>query len=416
MIAPFCSIFGNIPTIIASKTFLPSISTAIYLLSQISTTEAKIKSPDQKIKITELDKMEALTIANYVEANSDNFDFKELQKIIGHGFSKKEFTFFAGVELKYQDKANQFKNNMLIELAVFHNLKTLSAVLDNCDFKSYPDIAEQTLTYTDINQKNLLNHACRARGVIGDNLTKKIVDIYVDNLDKETLLSVVDKYIFTLPEEQFLKIANKIGHENLAKIFESKLSAKEIKAEISKYHSPDLLMKKDGAGFEKNTLVDYVILENKPELIHAMNEGQNIQISQETVYDTSDLVNFIKQGYGIQINKQIADEMEQHEFSITKKPNVYRTTDDSTLFGMIADKHTLKTLPKDLGKEIFDGFKDETTLKNFLNNLKYCKKYISSLSETQSKSSSSEQPSAEIRNASSKKSEEKDKMTNIREL
>ena len=162
-------------------------------------------------------------------------------------------------------------------------------------------------------------------------------------------------------------------------------------------------MKKDGAGFEKNTLVDYVILENKPELIHAINEGQNIQISQETVYDTADLINFIKQGYGIQINKQIADKMEQYEFSITKKPNVYRTTDDSTLFGMIADKHTLKTLPEDLGKQIFDGFKDETTLKNFLNNLKSCKKYILEQSKSIDHNQSQQKPATEIEKASSKR-------------
>lgn len=378
MVAPFNPIISLTISSIA-KSLLPSASTAMYLLyqSQISTAEAKIKSPDQKIKISELDKLEAFNIANYVEARSDNFAFTELQQQIGHAFSKKELTFFAGVELKYQDKPNLFKNNMLIEFAVYHHLTALNNILDNCDFKSHPDITQQTLTYTDINQKNLLNHACRARGVIGNKTTKKIVDIYVDNLDKETLLSSIDKYIFTLPEEQFLKIANKIGYDNLIKIFENRLSSEEIKSEIAKYHSPDLLMKIGGEGFEKNTLVDYVILENKPELIHALNEGQDIQFSQETVYDTSDLINFIKQGYGIQVNKQIADEMKQHEFSITEKSNVYKTTDDSTLFGMIADKHTLKTLPKDLGKQIFKEFKDETVIENFLHNLEFCKKYIS---------------------------------------
>ena len=376
-----------------------SISTAMCFLylSQIPETAEAKKTSRPRIKPKLHDQYLALNLGIFVNKNRGEFDAKKFKAESGLDISPKQFTWLAGIEFEHQDQPNLFKNNILTYYTLFHHLKTLSGILDNCDFKKYPDIAEETLTHRDINKKNLLNHVCRSRGVIGDNLTKKIVDIYVDSLDKKALLSAVDKFIFTLPEEQFLKIANKIGRENLTKNFSGKLSSKKIKAEISKYHSPHLLMKKSGDGYEKNTL-----------------------LIQQIISDPLELIEKIKAGFGVQISQEIAEKMQsQHGFSIADRPNVYITSGD-TLFGIIADKHTYKTLSAQDQQKASKIFQNVTILENFLANLKSCKKHISPTSESQSQPSISKNPATKIQQASleikGKETRKTSKMKSAREL
>jgi hypothetical protein len=338
----------------AIKALTPAIYSGAFLLflEQTITTEAK-KTSYKSIEPTENDKNIATALASHVNLNSAIFDPEKFKKETGVILSPEQFIWLAGIEYGGANRPNSFKNNILIEFAVFHHLDALNEILKNCDFKKYPSLARQTLTYKDVNQKNLLNHVCSARGVIGDILTTKIVDIYVDSLDKDTLLTAVDKFIFTLPEEQFLKIANKIGFENLAKISENKLSAKEIKKEISIYHPPQTLMKKNGYGFKKNVLV-----------------------VQKIISDPDELISLIEKGFGMQITQEMSDKLKKRGFLVDERQNVFITTGD-TLMGIVADRHTFQAMSQDDKIEMSNTYTNQTIFRNLLKNLRNNIKHIS---------------------------------------
>ena len=266
--------------------------------------------------------------------------------------SKLKFTKLVGIEFVDQvyTTKNSFKNNILISAVAFHQLKALNNILDNCDFKSDKQLTNDILSYRDRSGLNLLNHVCGNRGTIGDNLSNKIIDIYVENLDKKTLLESLDKFVLTLPPEQFKKIADKVGIENLQKIG-TNITKQDIKRKISTYHSPNIFLKKNGKGYEQNTL---------------MNKIESHPLALKTM---------IEMGYGVQITPEIASKFDQIEFAITGKPGVYTTTGD-TFSGKLPDIYTYKALSYANKKEMLKYYEPKTVLSNFLENSKANKKYL----------------------------------------
>jgi hypothetical protein len=292
------------------------------------------------------------TISSNYDSTREDFDLRKTLKQLKLN-NKLRFTELVGVEL--DDSNNPFKNNILIQFVVFHKLKILEGILDNCDFKSDRQLTAKTLSYRDDTGLNLLNHACRNRGAVGNNLSDKIIDVYVNNLDKETLLKSLDKFVLTLPPEQFKKIADKVGVESLQEIFKTKkdrkINKKEIREAISAYHSPDILVRKNGVGYEGKTLMNKI--ESDPSLLIAM----------------------INMGYGVQITPKIKEQFKKIKPDIEESPNIYFTSGD-TYSGKLPDINTFRKLDNEAKQNFLKHVEPETVSSNFLKNLKANQKYL----------------------------------------
>lgn len=261
---------------------------------------------------------------------------------------------------------NPFRNSPFIEYAVFHNLN-LDKILDFCDFKSNPQITKDALTYKDVNGLNLINHAMRNRVALGNKLTAKIVDIYVENLDKKTILESLDKFVLTLPPEQFKKIVDKVGAEDLQKIIErknkGKINERIIRQEISKYHSPDIF-----PSLSDSTFSDL--------------DGYNLAtIVKGSTQNPSKILSFVKDGNTVQIGKAMMLEIDQNpqikEQLLSLNHNNIFISESSFHNGILATKSTLKRLSaeeKESFKEEFDI--SQTALENFIKNLKVNREYL----------------------------------------
>jgi hypothetical protein len=225
----------------AVTAFLPSITTLTKAIS--FTALGMVLLPKPEIEASKYNLREMLTVglcySKMLEMDKNNkFIFKELN------IDRLIFTKFVGAEFSDGNPdRNQFKNNILIESVAFQNLRLLNNILDNCDFKSNKELTKNTLSYRDINGLNFLNHVFRNRGAIGNSLSNKIIDIYVENLDKKTLLESLDNFVLTLPPEQFKKIADKVGVENLQK-FNHKINAKKLKKLFLNITLPIFYLKK----------------------------------------------------------------------------------------------------------------------------------------------------------------------------
>jgi hypothetical protein len=167
----------------AVTAFLPSITTLTKAIS--FTALGMVLLPKPEIEASKYNLREMLTVglcySKMLEMDKNNkFIFKELN------IDRLIFTKFVGAEFSDGNPdRNQFKNNILIESVAFQNLRLLNNILDNCDFKSNKELTKNTLSYRDINGLNFLNHVFRNRGAIGNSLSNKIIDIYVENLDKK---------------------------------------------------------------------------------------------------------------------------------------------------------------------------------------------------------------------------------------
>jgi hypothetical protein len=276
--------------------------------------------------------------------HDDNFDFKKLK------LSRRKFTEMVGEEII--DPRDHFKNNILITAAVFHQNKMLNNILDNCDFSSDPQIAEKVLTYKDANGLNLLQHACRNSIAMGDKLVERIIDIYTKNLNKEILFKSIDKFILTLPENHLKKIVKVLGIETLKSILDQKFDENEIKNTISQYHSPNVLKKTKGMGYEKTTVANNVVMDE--------------------FYDNQDnieqLKKSIKFGYGMQITSVVVEKLEKIGFSIAEFPNVYVTAGSHN--GRLADTFTISKFNENSLKSARVRFTETSALKSFEKNLK----------------------------------------------
>ena len=351
----------------AVTAFLPSITTLTKAIS--FTALGMVLLPKPEIEASKYNLREMLTVglcySKMLEMDKNNkFIFKELN------IDRLIFTKFVGAEFSDGNPdRNQFKNNILIESVAFQNLRLLNNILDNCDFKSNKELTKNTLSYRDINGLNFLNHVFRNRGAIGNSLSNKIIDIYVENLDKKTLLESLDNFVLTLPPEQFKKIADKVGVENLQK-FNHKINAKKIKKTISKYHSPDILFKKNYQGYEKTTLL--------------MNSFESNPLV---------LKELIKRGYGVQITPEIEEEFKKIGFSIKGKSGVY-VTSGNTFSGKLPDTQTYNMLSDEIKTEMLKHYENETVLSNFLKNLKANQKHLAQQKTSFSSSRASDSPSA----------------------
>ncbi len=366
---------------------ITSISSASYLVASLSkpllnamtllslgaifklTESKKINTPS--LEISESDKIESyktlMQISQYFDDQKKGniYDFSKLGFDPIKLLEKLGTPYNNGSEGNTRKDTNIFKNNPLIEYAVFHNLD-LYKILDNCDFKSSPEITRKALTYKDINGLNLINHASRNRVALGDKLTARIVDIYVDNLDKESLIKSLDKFVLTLPPEQFQKIANKVGIENLQKIIGKKFNKKIINSEISKYHSPDIFptlpdpSRDDLDGYDKATIVKGST-QDPLEIMRQVKAGNSVQISRNMMQE-------------IEKNSKIKEELSLNSI----RDKIY-ISQSSFYNGILATKHTFSKLSerdKQSFQEEFDI--SQSACENFLKNLKANQEYLAS--------------------------------------
>ncbi len=337
-----------------TASFSPSITT---LLKAVSLTALRFAfMPKQEIEALSFDsdqqeKFNAAMLYSRILA-SPKIDLLKMRRSTPFLTSKLKFTKLVGIEFVDQvyTTNNSFKNNILISAVAFHQLKALNNILDNCDFKSDKHLTKDILSYRDSSGLNLLNHVCGNRGAIGNNLSNRIIDIYVENLDKKTLLESLDKFVLTLPPEQFKKIADKVGIENLQKIG-TNITKKDIKKKISTYHSPNIFFKKNGNGYEQKTLMNSI--ETNPLSLKAM----------------------IQMGYGVQITPEIEEKFKKIGFATKEKSNVYITTGD-TFSGKLPDINTYKILSDENKKKMLEYYENETALGDFSKNLKANKEYL----------------------------------------
>ena len=179
-------------TVAGTASFSPIITT---LLKAVSLTALGFAfMPKQEIEALSFDsdqqeKFNAAILYSRILA-SPEIDLVKMRRSTPFLTSKLKFTKLVGIEFVDQvyTTNNSFKNNILISAVAFHQLKAINNILDNCDFKSDKQLTNDILSYLDRSGLNLLNHVCGNRGTIGDNLSNKIIDIYVENLDKKTLL------------------------------------------------------------------------------------------------------------------------------------------------------------------------------------------------------------------------------------
>jgi len=272
-----------------------------------------------------------------------------------------EYTKLLGIEKipTDADKVDIFRNSILTELAVFHN-RNLAIILDKCDFKSNPELTKYILSYQEANGLNFLNIATRNRIAIGNQLTAKVLDIYVDNLDKETLLKSLDKFVLTLPPEQLKKIIDKVGgKELLEKMDKEKLKKSEIKEAISVFHSPNIFPR----------------LKNKGQTEFEF-DGYDRSTVVERISDSQRAYELISRGNLFQVNEKLMKELISKqgmtEDQIKKHPAIFLSLKND-FTGLLAGKKTNGEIDSFLyGK--FDT--SETALENFTKNLHENKKFL----------------------------------------
>lgn len=272
-----------------------------------------------------------------------------------------EYTKLVGVEKIPTEvgKVDIFRNSILTELAVFHN-RNLVIILDKCDFKSNPELTKYILSYQEANGLNLLNIAIRNRIAIGNQIIEKVVDSYVDNLDKETLLKSLDKFVLTLPPEQLKKIIDKVGGaELLEKFGKEKLKKSEIKEAISVFHSPNIFprLKNKGQtefefdGYDRSTVVERIL--DSQRAYELINRGNLFQVNEKLM-------------------KELISKQGMSEDQIKKHPAVFLSLKND-FTGLLAGKKTNGEIDSFLyGK--FDT--SETALENFIKNLRNNRKFL----------------------------------------
>ena len=277
------------------------------------------------------------------------------------GISPIDYTKLVGVEKIPTEvgKKDVFRNSILTELAVFHN-RNLAIVLDKCDFKSNPELTKYILSYQEANGLNFLNIATRNRVALGDQLTAKIINIYSDNLDKDTLLKSLDKFVLTLPSDQFKKIVDKVGGlEVLNKFYKEKFTKSEIKEVISVFHSPNIFPRFQNKGSHD---LDY--------------DGYDRSTVVEKIKDPERAYDLIQGGNPFQVNGKLMQDLISNQLmtddEIKKHPAIFLSINNS-FSGLLAGPKVNGDVESILHEQ-FDT--SQTSLQNFVNNLQENKKFL----------------------------------------
>lgn len=275
------------------------------------------------------------------------------------------FTKYMGI--KYGDiQQNPFKNSALVELAVFHNNEALNSILDYCNFKMNTEITKQVLSYKDINGVNLLGHAIRNRIAMGNKLSNRIIDIYIDNLDKNDLLKNLDEFVLTLPTKQFKKILSKVGAQSMKDFLESKTIDQSRIDEVlaQNYHSPEVLIPKK-------------IKEDKTSDMY-----QHTTVTKGSSKNPDDIKKLISQGFHVQITQTMYQQIhdsEDGESFLKNRQNIYLTP-VGTANGIIATQKTLDVLTKNGAheevKEFLKCFDTKSASQELTENLERNKKLL----------------------------------------
>jgi len=275
------------------------------------------------------------------------------------------FTKYIGI--KYgSDSENPFHNSVLTEMAVFHHNEALNKILDKCNFKTHPQITIETLSHKDINGVNLLGHAIRNRIAMGNKLSNRIIDIYIDNLDKNDLLKNLNEFVLTLPTKQFKKILSKVGAQSMKDFLESKTIDQSRIDEVlaQNYHSPEVLIPKKIKGDETSDMY------------------QHSTVTKGSSKNPDDIKKLILQGFHVQITKKMYQQIrdgEDGENFLKNRQNIYLTP-VGTVNGIIATQKTLDVLTKNGDpeevKEFLKCFYTKSASQELTENLEKNKKFL----------------------------------------
>lgn len=301
------------------------------------------------------------TIKDSLTASSLYFNIIHFPRTSSNNIPEIEYTKLVGVEKKLPvgGRVDIFRNSILTELVAFHN-RNLFTVLEKCDFKSSPELTKYILSYQEANGLNLLNIAIRNRIAIGNQIMEKVVDTYVDNLDKKILLKSLDKFVLTLPPDQLRKIIDKVGGEELLEKFgKEKLKKSEIKKVISVFHSPNIFPR----------------LKNKGQTEFEF-DGYDRSTVVNMVHDSEKAYDLIKNGNLFQVNdklmKELISEMGMTEDEIKKHPYIYLSIKND-FSGLLAGRKPDGNVDPFLhGK--FDT--SQTALENFVKNVQDNQRFL----------------------------------------
>ena len=181
-------------------------------------------------------------------------DFK-----IGSDISKSEMLYFAGSNLSSNDP---FRNTPLTRLVANQRFGLVKAIMNEVGdqelLKAHPDLTKRFLDSCDNKGINFLEMSSRFYGVMPEELLKKVVSLYAENAEPESIK--LTPAILSLPEDLFDSLLPKINKTNMEEFTNPNVSEKEIYDKIVKSRkevglSPLVIYVKEG--LENSVLANY---------------------------------------------------------------------------------------------------------------------------------------------------------------
>ena len=219
-------------------------------------TEIKAQTPKDNELLTGQDIKSIFQnlINQYNSVQQKYNDFK-----IQNDISKSGMLYFAGSNLSSNDP---FGNTPLTRLVANQRFGLVKAIMNEVGdqelLKAHPDLTKRFLDSCDNKGINFLEMSSRFYGVMPEGLLKKVVSLYAENAEPESIK--LTPAILSLPEDLFRKLLTKIDKTNMEEFTNPNVPEKKIYDGIVKSRkevglSPLVIYLKEG--FELSVLADY---------------------------------------------------------------------------------------------------------------------------------------------------------------
>jgi hypothetical protein len=192
---------------------------------------------------------------NSVGKNYNNFEIESYISI-----SKPEMLYFAGSNLLSSN--DPFGNTPLTRLVANQRFGLVKAIMNEVGdqelLKAHPDLTKRFLDSCDNKGINFLEMSSRFYGVMPEELLKKVVSLYAENAEPESIK--LTPAILSLPEDLFRSLLPKINKTNMEEFTNPNVPEKKIydgivKSRVEVGLSP-LVIYLD-KGFELSVLASY---------------------------------------------------------------------------------------------------------------------------------------------------------------
>ena len=161
-------------------------------------------------------------INRYNSVKQNYNDFK-----IESDISKSEMLYFAGSKLSSNDP---FGNTPLTRLVANQRFGLVKAIMNEVGdqelLKAHPDLTKRFLDSCDNKGINFLEMSSRFYGVMPEGLLKKVVSLYAENAEPESIK--LTPAILSLPEDLFHKLLTKIDKTNMEEFTNPNVPEKKI--------------------------------------------------------------------------------------------------------------------------------------------------------------------------------------------